>query len=327
MKDLPVENKIKLLKYTNIFSKLKDEELHVIADNSETIELKENDIVYRDGTSAQELYIIISGEILIIKTVEENQRIDLARFLPGECFGELDLFNDIIHKTSAISLAKSELLIFPKKGKILKDVFKEHSKNSAQILYKFIALIANRIRSTNKLISEKTPWVEDLRKQLYRDKLTGLYNKTYLDEELSGLLEKNDCSLSLLVIKPDNFKDINDKYGHEAGDNALKFMSEKIAELLNDNMIAVRYKGDEFTVILQNTDLDSAMITAEVIRSSILDSNIKNILKGNDFYIKVSIGISTTEINSSKAKELIESAYKNMFTARNSGGNSVIFNN
>jgi diguanylate cyclase (GGDEF)-like protein len=324
MQNLPLKEKLGHLKNTTLFKSLKNDELLIIAENSEIINFKEDEIIYDAGSSAKELYILIQGEVLITKTTSENNKIDLARFIAGECFGELDLFNDTTRKTNAVALKNSSLMIFPKRGMLLSDLLKMHPALSAQILHKFLILIANRIRSTNKLISEKTPWVEDLKKQLHRDKLTGLFNKTYLEDELSDLMEKNNCEICIISIKPDNFKEINDEYGHEKGDMALKFIANNISLLLGENSIFVRYKGDEYIVVLIGENIENAVILSERIRVSISEENIKEITGGNDFFIKVSIGIASVSSCKRDVKDLIASAYTLMINAKNSGGNKIL---
>jgi diguanylate cyclase len=325
MKKLPVKDKLNLLANTTIFSRLKKEELLIVLENGEIINFKENDKIYEAGSIATELYIIISGEVLITKTTSENRKIDLARFITGECFGELDLFTDTTRKTGAEALKSTSLFIFPKKGLMLNDVLKMHPALSAQILHKFLILIAERIRNTNKLISEKTPWIEDLRKQLHRDKLTGLYNKTYLEDELPEIMEKNQKFISLVMIKPDNFKEINDEYGHEKGDLALKFMANHISLLLGENCIFVRYKGDEYVIVIINSDNEKTAELAQKIKTSISSCNIKEITSGKDFFITVSIGMSSNSSDKTNSKVLLDTAYENMIKAKNTGGNRIVY--
>lgn len=324
MKDIPLEKKVTFLQKSNVFSSLKNDELEILAGYSETVKYKENEILYRTGSEAAELYIIVDGEILITKNTKDNQSIDLACFISGECFGELDLFNKSTHNTNAISLKTSSVLVFPGKGTDLDSIFSKYPEIKAQILYKLLITVAGRIRKTNKQISEKTPWIEDLKRQLHKDKLTGLYNKTYLDDELETILSKFQHKISLLVIKPDNFKDINDNYGHETGDNALKLLGSLIASSLEENVIVARYKGDEFAVVLPEKNYESAKKISFKLKNVVSDQNINDILKGNDFYIKVSIGISNSHVHSDNSKELIAIAYKNMFEARNAGGDRVV---
>jgi diguanylate cyclase (GGDEF)-like protein len=199
-----------------------------------------------------------------------------------------------------------------------------HPEVSANILHKLLIIIAGRIRSTNKLVSEKTPWVEDLRTQLLNDKLTGLYNRTFLDDDLALLLPKFESKSSALIIKPDNFKIINDSFGHEAGDKSLIIIAETIKKCICNNDIAARYKGDEFAVILPDKDSDTAYETSELLLHKINNIDISEITEKNDIKISASIGIAVFPDESGNNKDLLKLAYDKMLKARNSGGNRII---
>ena len=173
--------------------------------------------------------------------------------------------------TTAIAEKNTILLVFPKSGVLFKDILNKYPDISAKILYELLVNIAKRIREANKLISEKIPWIEDLRKKIKKDKLTGLYNIIYLEEDLPSLINQLGEKISLLMIKPDNFKEINDNFGHDAGDNTLKFISSFLKNSLRRNDTPIRYKGDEFTIILPNTDTKDATHIAENLQKKISD--------------------------------------------------------
>ena len=312
----------KLLKSSNLFAKLKKNELEIVARYSEYYSYKKGDVIFNEGSSADELYIIQEGEVSISKISYESKPLELARFISGECFGELDLLDNAPRTASATSVKDSTLLVFPKKDIIFQNLITEHPALFAQILYKFLATVAGRIRSMNRVLSQKAPWVEDLKKQLYRDKLTGLYNRTYMDDEFGTLLSKNQ-DIYIIVVKPDNFKIINDTYGHEAGDSSLKFLAEIFPKFLTKEDIPVRYKGDEYIGILCEKDETKVKEMAQEIINGISAISIANITKGPDFYIKMSVGIVYCKNEPKDPAFIIKKAYEKMFEARNSGGNTL----
>ena len=83
------KEKIKLLKNVSIFSTLKNSELEVVAQYSNYEEFLSGCEIFKEGNTAEELYIIKEGEVVIRKLLEANKEIDLARFIDGECFGEI----------------------------------------------------------------------------------------------------------------------------------------------------------------------------------------------------------------------------------------------
>jgi CRP-like cAMP-binding protein len=243
------EEKKELLKRVSLFQKLKDEELSLVALYSSFSEFKDGETVFAAGTDGESLFVVKKGLVRIVAENEGELR-DIARFIEGELFGELDLFEDTPRSAAALAETDTTLLVFPQPGLVFSSLLAQHPALFARILNKLLAQISVRIRETNTLLSEKTPWIDDLRKQLLYDKLTGLYNKSYLEDELKTELARWGGVTSLLAVKPDNFKLINDGYGHEAGDKALRLLAEAVKSGVGRDDIVVRFRGDEFIAIL-----------------------------------------------------------------------------
>ncbi len=315
---------IQTLKNTELFSKLKDDELEIIAGNSEYIHYRDNEQIFRTGMSAFSLYVIKEGEARIISRPDNGGGREIAHFIKGEIFGELDLFENTERTADAVAESDTVLLAFPKQGVLFTEILEKHPEICAQIVYKFLALVAGRIRFTNKLVSEKTTWIEDLRKQILYDNLTGLYNRSFLDQDFKNQLYNYGNTTSVLVIKPDNFKIINDGYGHEAGDKALRLLADMVKSRLQISDIVVRYRGDEFAVILPAQNSEQAMSIAEDILASICEIDLKPIINNKDFSFTASIGIAVYPVHSNDSENLLKKAFDKMLEARNSGGNTIL---
>lgn len=319
-----LKSKVGLLKKASVFSLLKENELEVVARYSEYQTFKKCQVLFNEGSFGDELFVVEYGEILISKQTAENVQRDIARFIEGECFGELDLFERAPRSATAIAEKDSKLLVFPMKGIQFTDVLQNHPEISAHILHTLLAIIAGRIRRTNRVISEKSQWIQDLRKQILNDKLTGLYNRTFLEEDFRELLSEHDQT-GILIIKPDNFKIINDKYGHDAGDNTLRIMADTVKSSLREGDIAVRYRGDEFAIVLPDTDKDTAISFSEKLKTALYMIDLSEILKAAGFKITTSIGIAIYPHHSDDHIVLTKKAYDKMLEARNSGGDKVLY--
>ncbi|KTD53610.1 regulatory protein (GGDEF domain) [Legionella santicrucis] len=167
---------------------------------------------------------------------------------------------------------------------------------------------------------------ENLRYQSMRDPLTGLYNRRYLEDFLLKQIhqsERTKSPISLLMLDLDHFKKINDTYGHDAGDVALKELGKILQEDIRVGDIAARYGGEEFIVVFYNTDEKTIRARAESIRQAVSRLQIKY---GAQLVgpITISIGIAVYPIHGRAPTELIESADKALYFAKANGRNKVV---
>jgi diguanylate cyclase (GGDEF)-like protein len=192
------------------------------------------------------------------------------------------------------------------------------------MLYRLLGIISERIWNVNNLLQEKSHWLHDLHKQLLCDKMTGLYNQTYLNEDFVNLLPMLETGAALLMIKPDNFKSINDKYGHETGDSVLNLMAIFLQSELKEDDKGIRYRGNEFAAVLLNTDKNGSIERAKEISKTfkMIDLSRFNIPKS--IKISVSVGIALYPDDADNSKTLVETAVKKMYSAWEAGGNRII---
>ncbi|MCX7922885.1 MAG: GGDEF domain-containing protein [Clostridia bacterium] len=163
-----------------------------------------------------------------------------------------------------------------------------------------------------------------LNKKASTDKLTKLYNRSFLDPYLENQIEAanlSDQHLSLIMLDIDNFKSINDTYGHAIGDYVLSFFAELILKCVRKADTVARYGGEEFTVILPSTGIDTAHTVAERIRQTLANSKIPPkdgvVLPP----ISCSLGISTYPDLADSKNSLIKTADIALYKSKQSGRN------
>ena len=174
--------------------------------------------------------------------------------------------------------------------------------------------------------------IENQREKLYKlsvtDYLTDSYNRRYILEALAVEFLKSkrySFGLSCILIDVDNFKGINDKYGHQVGDEALKTISGIFKATIREVDVFGRYGGEEFLVILPNTNVYEAAIVAEKIREKIAQFDFKVEDADESFSVTLSLGISDTEINNPETEsELLYFADKALYQAKNNNKNQYI---
>jgi len=152
------------------------------------------------------------------------------------------------------------------------------------------------------------------------DQLTGLYNRYYIFNKLNDEIKRAkrfQRSFCVILMDIDNFKNINDKFGHDVGDFVLFEVAEVLREITRSIDTVGRLGGEEFIVICPNTDIVGGKITAEKIRSSIEKLHIPHVGK-----ITVSVGVAEFT-GDETAHELIKSADLALYKAKRSGKNKV----
>jgi diguanylate cyclase (GGDEF)-like protein len=157
-----------------------------------------------------------------------------------------------------------------------------------------------------------------LRNMAYRDALTGLFNHRYFYEQLSHEVERSvryNQPLTLLLMDMDNFKYINDTYGHMAGDKFLGMVGQAISRQIRSSDIGARYGGDEFVVLLPNTGPEEARTTAEKLELAVRSTAALTAMD-DSMKLGISIGIATCPDDSRSPGELLQVADSRLYEVK-----------
>jgi diguanylate cyclase (GGDEF)-like protein len=159
-----------------------------------------------------------------------------------------------------------------------------------------------------------------LRTMAYRDVLTGLYNHRYFHEQLMHEIDRSvryGQPLSVLLFDMDNFKAINDTYGHLAGDKFLSLVGQLLADQIRSSDIGARYGGDEFAVILPTTTPDEAQLIANKLEAAVARAVA---MTPNDEHVRlgISIGFAACPNDARFAGELLEVADRRLYDVKSS---------
>lgn len=223
-------------------------------------------------------FINSKGNIVLIN----KKMSDLLGYSEDELLGKIDheIFHILEEKTCPIcECAKSEKklegeALFKKKNgeTIFVNIFASSIKENQKIL----GAIVNFYDITQRKILEQKLYIE-----AFTDGLTTLYNRRFIEEILSTERDKAILygePFSIIFLDLDDFKKINDTYGHEVGDKVLKEIAKILKENLRATDILGRWGGEEFIIILKNTKLKDAINLAEILRKKISEYNIDKIL-------------------------------------------------
>ena len=162
---------------------------------------------------------------------------------------------------------------------------------------------------------------ETLRTQSLRDPLTGLFNRRYLEASLEREVQRaqrQQHPLSVLMLDLDNFKRFNDRFGHDAGDALLAHFGALLQSLVRGEDVACRYGGEEFTVLMHETDSAQALIRAEQICAATRAMDVQH-RRQQLGTISVSIGIATLPIHGHTPEDLLRKADLALYAAKRGG--------
>lgn len=315
---------VPLLRKASLFTSCAKEDIKEIASVCGISSYDDGDPVFEAGEPAERLYIVHTGEVVIRKDDDEGHAVDIARFLPGDFFGELDMFLGSPRNASAVADGQVSLLKFPSDGRTFGSLPEMSLSTSAALFHSFLVQISSRIRDVNSLVKENSPVVRELKKQVYVDKLTGLNNRTYFDEVLEEVISANE-RVGLLLYKPDNFKIINDSHGHEAGDRVLRFIAERLRDFVEDSDMLFRYMGNENAVILPGGDRDELISLADRLGTLLRELDLTPALGHGDIRLSVSFGLALFPDHAGSARSLSETAHPLTLEGRRRGGNMCLF--
>jgi diguanylate cyclase (GGDEF)-like protein/PAS domain S-box-containing protein len=184
--------------------------------------------------------------------------------------------------------------------------------------------VTERKAEESRLADER----EKLEGLVFKDGLTGLYNRRYFDEQIARLWQRSGAdwnqALAVLMIDVDNYKHYNDAYGHQSGDECLQALAIAIAAaVMRPADIVARYGGEEFAIILPATDHAAALEVAERVRATVEQLAIRH-AEGIGGMVTVSVGVASAgPVRGAEPALLVAAADQALYTAKRRGRNQV----
>jgi len=177
-----------------------------------------------------------------------------------------------------------------------------------------------------KLIQDLKESQDELKLLASTDSMTKLYNRRYfstISEHILELAKRDNISTSLIMLDIDKFKNINDTYGHKVGDDVIISLAQKLKEWTRKSDIICRFGGEEFVILLPETNIDGALVISEKIRQ-IVEDEVINLEFGRELKFTVSIGVSEVKNEEDVNIEAsIQRADEALYEAKQSGRNKV----
>ena len=159
------------------------------------------------------------------------------------------------------------------------------------------------------------------------DDLTGLYNRRYFERHLSILLQKaqqQDRDMAVMLIDMDYFKAVNDTHGHDTGDAVLREFADRLRRNIRGVDLACRFGGEEFVVLMPDTDYRQAQGVAERVRGAVAEKGFDT-GNGRPLTVTVSVGMALNEHDADTPEMLLKRADVALYRAKREGRNRVVF--
>ncbi|USA52465.1 GGDEF domain-containing protein [Acinetobacter sp. C32I] len=255
-----------------------------------------------------------------IRVADEQNKLAKRQFIFTLCISSLSLliaiFTMIYAKRRVFSpLIHARNMILRLSG--TSDELPAENKRKGEFFSLFEAIDKLKV-----MLTQRDQMELQLKKIANSDVLTGVANRLALDEYIQ-MLESKPESLSqtcVIAIDIDNFKFVNDQYGHIVGDQVISMIADQLKHNVRASDLIVRYGGDEFLVVIENIQMGAAKVMAESMRSAILKQRIVIPNVTESLHVSVSIGVA---IGAKSWLELLEKADQSLLKAKAKGKNIV----
>jgi len=165
-----------------------------------------------------------------------------------------------------------------------------------------------------------------MKEQANIDSLTGLYNRRFLEDyarKLFAIARRRQHPVGMIMLDLDRFKSFNDAYGHEIGDRILRHFAKTVTTSMRETNLASRYGGEEFIVLLPDTNAKSSALVAERIRKAVLSMVVPSNTEKPLPQLTVSVGVAAFPEHGQNLEEIIQASDKAMYESKRAGRNCV----
>jgi diguanylate cyclase (GGDEF)-like protein len=266
------------------------------------------------------LYIVIEGT-LNVNLESDNGGTFEHEITKGHCVGEMSIFDNYPPSATITAKENSRVLVIPATTTM------SMLSASHELCLNFLQIMSQRLRQDNKIVCEEQYHIRCIEENAKIDPMTGLHNRRWLEEMYTREMNRSNMGnfkLTAFMIDIDHFKQVNDTYGHLAGDKVLISVAQALIRSLRPSDMPVRYGGEEFSVFLPGTTEENAKIIAERIRRNVENMTI-TLHDNNLLQVTVSIGFAE-RIENDTVASLIDRADKALYHAKQNGRNRVCQN-
>lgn len=285
----------------------------------ETIEVDAGTLLIDPEHPKRRLLILLDGMFEV--KMEAKGGIFTDTIGPGHCAGEMSIFDSVKPSAYVFAKEKSRILV------IEPEMALAMINASHDLCLNFLHMLSQRLRNNNRVVCEEEYHIRCIEENAKVDSLTGLHNRRWLEEMYTREINRSNAGnfrLSAVMMDIDHFKNVNDTYGHLAGDQVLIAVAKAITDSLRPSDMPVRYGGEEFSVFLPGTSTENARIIAERLRQAVERLQI-TLPNGQVIPTTISLGFTERQ-DGDTVRSIIERADQALYNAKQNGRNRACLN-
>ncbi|MDR1618857.1 MAG: GGDEF domain-containing protein [Treponema sp.] len=312
-----------------LFANMSELEFNAVTAFLERFRVGKGSALFREGDTGEDMFILLSGALSAFKTQSDGTQRLMFDILPGSFFGEMSVVAG--ETRSATIIAQEDASVMVLQGIDFYRIVYEHPMIGIKML-KAICEVQNQWYEQNsKKHGDLTRWGERARRRAITDELTGLYNRRFLEESVQDRFEQGLVGLrkiSFLMLDLDKVHAINEAYGPQAGDEIIKSAAGVLRGCMRSGDIAARLSGDEFAILLPDTDEGDACILAEKVREAVMKQVVQvpktpGSPEKTPISTRTSIGVAVAPTHAKNMEGLIFAADSALRKAKDRGRNRV----
>jgi diguanylate cyclase (GGDEF)-like protein len=295
------------------FQEIDTPTLDALASRAGLLDLGADECLLRKGEPNPTAYVVVSGRLRVELDSGGPPLLHLGR---GEIVGELSLLAGSFTTATVAAEEPTRLVVLDE------ETFWWLARSSHEFSVGLLVRLANRMRVNNETVQANIAMRRQFEHAALNDPLTGVRNRRWLDQTLPRFVQRHlheAQPLCIAVMDIDHFKNINDRFGHPAGDAVLAQVGQLVRANLRPSDFAARTGGEEFVLIFPQTTLPGAFIAAERLREAIASSSFGD---GALQLPQVTVSLGMAELQrSADAVELVARADAALYRAKHAGRN------